>query len=186
MISLVWALDERLANPGDTLAADGRLDWDSYELGDHAFRLPEGISYELMLTNAGEGILVTGMMHAHVEGSCDRCLEEASFDVDGEVDEYFLFAEPTREMMGDDDDVLDFSLVGADRTIDITDALHSALVMETPFVVLCREDCKGLCPVCGTNLNEHDCGHAEELEARREQERRAASPFAVLEDITFD
>ena len=53
------------------------------------------------------------------------------------------------------------------------------LLMETPFVVLCREDCKGLCPVCGENLNEHDCGHAALI-----AERRAASnPFAVLASL---
>ena len=59
-------------------------------------------------------------------------------------------------------------------------ALLSSLVMETPFVVLCREDCAGLCPVCGANLNEVDCGHMAQLDAEREQERLSASPFAAL------
>lgn len=186
MAWLTWALDERLANPGDTLPVSGTVEVDGYELGDHDFKLPEGLAYDLMLTNAGEGILATGMLNATVEGTCDRCLEAATFELAGEVDEYFLFHEPDLDTLGDDDDVLDFSLVSADRTIDLTEALHAALVMETPFVVLCREDCKGLCPVCGANLNEHDCGHAAEMEARREAERRAASPFAVLENITFE
>lgn len=186
MTWLTWALDERLSNPGDTLPVAGHLDVDAYTLGDHDFRLPEGIDYDLMLTNAGEGILATGMLEARVEGTCDRCLDVATFDVAGEVDEYFLFHEPDPEMLGDDEDAIDFSLVGPDRTIDLTDALSSALIMETPFVVLCREDCKGLCPECGANLNEIDCGHAAEREARREAERRAASPFAILNDITFD
>ncbi len=182
----MWALDERLANPGDTIAVDGVLARSGYTLGDHVFSLPQGISYDLMLTNAGEGILATGMLNAHVEGVCDRCLEKAEFDATGEVDEYYLFNEPDPQMLGDDEDVVDFSLVSADKTIDLTDALLSALVMETPFVVLCREDCKGLCPECGANLNEEDCGHAAEIEARREAERRAASPFAALANLTFD
>ena len=75
---------------------------------------------------------------------------------------------------------MDFELVSAERTIDLSGALVSALVMETPFVVLCREDCAGLCPVCGANLNEEDCGHAAQIEAQREADRIASSPFAAL------
>ena len=51
--------------------------------------------------------------------------------------------------------------------------------METPFVVLCRPGCKGLCPVCGANLNEGDCGHAAQVE----RDRLATNPFAVLRDL---
>ena len=58
--------------------------------------------------------------------------------------------------------------------------------METPYVVLCKEDCLGLCPVCGANLNEEDCGHAAQLEQQREDERLASSPFAALRDLKLD
>jgi uncharacterized protein len=173
MQSLVVALDERLRDPGSVLPCAGHLDETGYSYAGHDFVLPEGIDYDLMLTNAGEGILASGMLRAKVVGECDRCLEEASFEVSGEVDEYFLFQEPDEQQTDDD---IDFSLVAADNTIDLGDALSSALVMETPFVVLCRPDCLGLCPVCGHNLNEGDCGHAELVE----QQRRATSPFAVL------
>ena len=183
MEQLIAVLDERLANAGDTLPVAGRLDMDSYSLGNHDFELPEGIDYDLMLTNAGEGILATGMLRAHVVGTCDRCLDPAEFDVVGEVDEYYLFEEPATPIEVDDDDEADWSLVGDDHTIDLTDALSSALLMETPYVVLCREDCAGLCPVCGANLNKEDCGHAAQIEARCEQDRLDASPFAVLKNL---
>ena len=176
-------LDTRLANPGDTMPVTGHLDEKGYSLGGHDFVLPDGIDYDLVLTNAGEGILATGMLKAHVEGTCDRCLGKAEFDVAGEVDEYYLFKAPAEPMTDDEDDDVDFALVGDDSTIDLTDALSSALLMETPFVVLCREDCKGLCPVCGANLNEVDCGHAAQIEAEREQDRLDASPFAALRNL---
>jgi len=179
MEQVVVALDERLEHPGDTIGAAGHLSLDSYDLGEHHFALPTGVDYDLMLTNAGEGILASGIVNAHVVGECDRCLEEATFDVAGEVNEYFLFHEPQASEMADDEDEVDFSLVSDDRTIDLGDAIFSALLMDTPFVVLCKEDCKGLCPVCGANLNEEDCGHAEQLE----QEKLANSPFAVLKDL---
>ena len=83
---------------------------------------------------------------------------------------------------------MDFSLVGDDNTVDLTDALFSALLMETPYVVLCREDCKGLCPVCGANLNEEDCGHAAQIEAEREQARPYYQSWynSWLKDLKLD
>ncbi len=179
MQPVVFALDARLGEAGDTLPLKGHLDEKSYSLGERDFSLPEGIDYDLMLTNAGEGILATGILTAHVVGPCDRCLSDAEFDVSGEVDEYYLFEEPEDTGGGDDEDEIDFSLVSADSTIDLSGALLSALVMETPFVVLCRPDCRGLCPVCGANLNEEGCGHA----AQMEEERLKSSPFAVLASL---
>ncbi len=183
-MQLIQILDERLANPGDSLPVAGHMDKEGYELGTHQFTLPDGLDYDLILTNAGEGILATGMVNAHVAGTCDRCLGDAEFDLACEVDEYFLFHEPNEPVdVGDDEDEVDYSLVGDDNTINLGEALELALLMETPYVVLCREDCAGLCPECGANLNEEDCGHAQEIEARREQERLDASPFAALKNL---
>ena len=181
MQPVILELDARLGEAGDTLPLKGHLDETSYTLGEREFSLPSGIDYDLMLTNAGEGILATGILTTHVVGTCDRCLSPAEFDVSGEVDEYYLFEEP-EDTGDDDDDELDFSLVSADNTIDLSGALLSTLVMETPFVVLCRPDCKGLCPVCGANLNEEDCGHAAQIE----EDRLKASPFAVLASLDLD
>lgn len=184
MEPLVIAIDDRLESAGDALPLAGHLDVESYTLGDHDFALPEGLDYDLVLTNTGEGVLATGIVRAHAVGTCDRCLEPAGLDLAGEVDGYYLFEEP--EVLSDDEDEADFELVSADRTIDLSGALVSALVMETPFVVLCREDCKGLCPVCGANLNEEDCGHAAELAAARERERLEASPFSALAGLDLE
>lgn len=182
MQSVIFALDARLGEAGDTLPLKGHLDESSYTLGEREFSLPSGIDYDLVLTNAGEGILATGILTTHVVGTCDRCLSLAEFDVSGEVDEYYLFEEPEDTGDGDDDDELDFSLVSDDNTIDLSDALLSTLVMETPYVVLCRPNCKGLCPVCGANLNEEDCGHAAQIE----EDRLKSSPFAVLASLDLD
>lgn len=183
MEPLIIAVDDRLANPGDTWSVAGHLDEVGYSLGDHEFSLPSGMDYDVVLTNAGEGILATGLLRAHVVGTCDRCLEDAEFDVAAEVDEYYLFEEPVD--VADDEDEADYELVSPDRTIDLSGALLAALVMETPFVVLCREDCAGLCPVCGANLNEVDCGHVAQIAAERERDRIEASPFAALAGLDF-
>lgn len=188
-MKIVVALDERLANPGDSLPVAGHVELSGYRLGDHEFTLPEGMDYDVVLTNAGEGILATGILKAHVEGICDRCLEKAEFDVASEVDEYYLFHAPDNagaEKVTEDEDGeeagVDYALVSDDSTIDLTDAVMGALLMDTPYVVLCRPDCRGLCPDCGANLNEGDCGCA----ARREAEELSQNPFAVLKDLHLD
>ena len=183
-------LDDRLADAGSILVVQGHIDESGYFLGGHDFRLPNGLDYDLVLTNAGKGILVTGLVTGRVLGTCDRCLEEAVLDLTGEVEEYYLFkAQEATADGGDalgDDDEMDFSWVGEDHTIDLTDAISSALLMETPYVVLCREDCKGLCSVCGENLNQVDCGHGAQIERRREEERMASGPFSALRKLRLE
>ena len=99
------------------------------------------------------------------------------------MDGWYLFEEP--EIRDDsDEDEIDYYLVGPNDDIDLTEALFSTLLFETPYVVLCKPDCKGLCPHCGANLNEGDCGCTE----RVEQERAVSpdNPFAVLSQLKFD
>ena len=122
-----------------------------------------------------------------MQGTCDRCLDDTEFEVAGEVDEYYLFHEPDEGVMEEDEEEgPDYSLVGSDATIDLTDALQAAFVMEIPYVVLCKEDCSGLCPICGENLNYVDCGHAAQIMMEAEERRMQASPFAALRGLTFD
>jgi len=184
MDPIIVAIDDRLAEAGQTLPVAGHLAWGGYSLGGRDLVLPQGADYDMMLTNAGEGILATGILRAHVEAACDRCLEQADFDITAEVDEYYLFEEPVGDEGEADEDAeedVDYLLVGDDSTIDLAPALHAALLMETPFIILCKSDCKGLCPHCGANLNEGDCGCA----AKAAEEDLAASPFAVLKDVDF-
>lgn len=182
--AVVISIDDRLANPGDTLPVVGHLPVAEIELSDRRFGLPDGMDYDVLLTNVGEGILATGILRARVETTCDRCLDDTTLDVAGEVDEYFLFREPEQGVRGDDEEEgPDYTLIGDDHTVDLSDALFAAFVMEVPYVVLCKEDCAGLCPMCGENLNHVDCGHAEQIAAQAEADRIASSPFAKLRDL---
>ena len=182
--TVVVSIDDRLANPGDTLPVVGHLSVAEIVLGDRRFDLPDGMDYDVLLTNVGEGILATGILRAQVKTTCDRCLDDTTLDVAGEVDEYFLFHEPDQGVRGDDEEEgPDYTLIGDDHTIDLSDALFAAFVMEVPYVVLCKDDCAGLCPLCGENLNHVDCGHAEQIAAQAEADRIASSPFAKLRDL---
>lgn len=178
--SVVVSLEDKIENPGDTLPVAGHIDAATYKAGEKSFSLDDGISYDVMLTNTGNGVLATGIVRAHVTGECDRCLDVAHFEVAGEIEEYYLFEEPEDPESYEDG----FELVSEDRTIDLSDAIADAVVMDTPFVVLCRPDCAGLCPTCGANLNEAPC--ACEDKQKDDYAASDSNPFAALKNLKFD
>ena len=175
---ILFNLTDRVENPGDSYAVNGVVRASSYAVGQKEFQVEDGFSFDAVFTNTGDGILATGIVRASATGACDRCLEPASFEVAGEIQEYYLFAEP------DDPDAFEdgYEVVGEDRVVDLSDAIYDAVAIDTPFVVLCDPDCKGLCPTCGANLNRETCDCA----AKRAEEDAASSPFAVLKDMSFD
>lgn len=176
---IIVEFEGRIENPGESCQLSGTIDIDRYTVGEKEYLLPNGVSYDAVVTNAGDGLLLSGMVRATATGECDRCLDPASFEIAGELQEYYLFEEP--EDAAEDED---FELLGENRSFDLAEPIADALVMETPFVVLCRPDCAGLCPVCGANLNRETCDCAE----RAEEERVMGddNPFSALRGLTFD
>ena len=178
--SVVVNLEDKIENPGDTLPVAGHIDAATYKAGEKSFSLDDGISYDVMLTNTGDGVLATGIVRAHVTGECDRCLEPASFDIAGEIEEFYLFEEPEDPEAYEDG----YELLGEDRIVDLGEPINDAVVMDTPFVVLCKPDCRGLCPTCGINLNVEQCDCAAQAEA--EWASATENPFAALKNLKLD
>jgi uncharacterized protein len=92
--------------------------------------------------------------HGRIEGKvaleCRRCLGEATADVRDEV--HLIFAEA-----GDPDDPDVYTVDAGARELDLRPAVREQWVLDAPSYALCRPDCKGLCPTCGTDLNAGDC-----------------------------
>ena len=162
---------EGLASPGDTISRQGRIEAEDFCVGGHDFELADGLTYDVALTNTGEGILVTGIVRGDATTPCDRCLEPAHVDIAGEVSCYYLHEPPEAT----DEDEEEYGVIAEDGTIDISEAVQGAVAMDLPYVVLCQPDCKGLCPTCGANLNDGPCGCAQ-----AGSEVDPMSPFAAL------
>ena len=172
------SVESGLESPGNTIAVADRIDVDSIEMGGRTIELEDGLTYDVALTNTGEGILATGIVRGACRTECDRCLAPAEFDLASEVACYYLREEPEEDV----DDEEDFGLIDVENgTVDLSEAIQSSIAMDIPFVILCRDDCKGLCPVCGANLNEVDCGCVVEPDPDFER----PNPFAVLAGFTF-
>jgi uncharacterized protein len=118
------------------------------------------------VTRLTEGVLVQGDVKADVQTQCSRCLTDISIPVDASLEEQY---QPTidvetghaiqRAEFEEDDGIFE---IDANHLMDLTEPVRQALLVALPMRPLCREDCKGLCPECGANLNEVDCGHRPE------------------------
>jgi uncharacterized protein len=170
--SLTVNLLPRLAELGNSMQLTGAWPLGEYRCGSAHFRLRDDVAYDLQLSNTGGGVLLTGTVRAKAQTSCARCLEPACLSIDGTVEGYFLLDPSDDELDLADDE---FVVVGADGVVDLAAALYAALVFETPQVVLCADDCQGLCPVCGADLNVQgcDCAHGS----------KADNPFSVLKEL---
>ena len=109
-------------------------------------------------------IRVKGCVSAEMRCICDRCGDEFDSVKETEVDAVLAFEES--------DDNPDLFII-EDDSIDIEEVVSTCFVLDMETKFLCKEDCKGLCPGCGKNLNHGPCGCRKELDPR----------FAVLEQL---
>jgi uncharacterized protein len=107
----------------------------------------------LRLTRTRRGVYVEGGMTACVSIECVRCLEPYHQELSVQLDE--LFEYPPEKAS---DPLLTISEAAI---LDLNPLLREVLLLDVPIQPLCSSDCKGLCPVCGGNLNEHVCQHPE-------------------------
>jgi uncharacterized protein len=98
-----------------------------------------------------------GRARCRVRLECSRCLEQFDMDLDGEIELSVRELLP-KEQIGAAEVPDNELVIEAGRTeVDITDPVREALIIALPFRPLCRESCRGLCPVCGINKNEKSC-----------------------------
>jgi uncharacterized protein len=164
-----YKLLPELAELGSTKEFAGAIPLERLELGAHGFRLNGGISYEVTLTNTGGDVLLAGSAQSAGVTECARCLEEAALEIRGEVEGYFILNPDEHDERLSDDE---FTAVGPDGIVDLATPIIAAIISELPQAPLCREGCAGLCPICGTNLNEQQCACATKAPPD--------NPFSVL------
>jgi uncharacterized protein len=114
-----------------------------------------------------ETITIRGVARATVEEVCGRC--SRAFERPLET-EFMVFSDRLGTDSPADSEELerDGDLVYHDGVLlDFSDAVREAIVLSMPISPLCREDCKGLCPHCGIDLNQESCRCAEEVKDPR-------------------
>jgi uncharacterized protein len=104
-------------------------------------------------------IRVVANVSTRVRLHCSRCLEEYERNIDTE---FTLFCDKKSGVPLDNETELKekdlLSIFYEGDFIDFASEIEEQLIMEIPYKPLCREECKGLCGKCGSNLNDGDCG----------------------------
>ncbi|MCG7287731.1 DUF177 domain-containing protein [Cellulomonas sp. ACRRI] len=137
------------------------------DLGTDVIGVPVGddVELDLQLEAVMEGVFVSGSVRARAVGECVRCLDEVVEDLDVRVQELFVYpgrAEVAKENGDDEEDLpeLDGDLV------DVEPLVRDAVVTALPFQPLCRDDCPGLCSICGAHLADDPQHSHETLDPR--------------------
>ena len=121
--------------------------------------LPENfsgdVSVHAALVKTSWQIVATIDAHVNAAFQCDRCAEQSVHRVDAAFEQVYSWGETERTAVEGED----FYVLGdGQKEIDLSDAVREYLLLAVPVKNLCREDCRGLCVVCGTNLNDRLCG----------------------------
>jgi uncharacterized protein len=106
------------------------------------------------------GILVTGTLETEESLTCSRCLCHYRQHLTLAIEEEFF---PTVDILTGaaasvPEDEPEAFTIDQNNVLDLSEAIRQYALLTTPMKPLCRDDCQGLCPVCGTNLNVKSCG----------------------------
>ena len=133
-----------------------------------AYRIVAPVHLDFELHKDKEKFRLVGRAQTELELACSRCLEPFRMPVDSAFDLRYL---PAAEMSADDErEVQEEDLETSyyrDDQIDLNELLREQFYLALPMKPLCREDCKGLCAQCGTNLNTGTCACAARWEDPR-------------------
>jgi uncharacterized protein len=114
---------------------------------------------KVQLTRTNRGILVKGTINIEIKITCSRCLDEFNCPLTLKIEEeYFPSIDVvTGAPVALPDEPGSFT-INERHILDLTEAIRQYAIMATPMKPLCRQDCAGLCPTCGYDLNRGSCG----------------------------
>ena len=161
---IIVDLTDNIANIGkpiefhfDFLPTQGLLPYPNAQL--------VNVDASLTVTFMKPNVHVCGTLHCFVRGFCDKCLTEIERDIDVLIDQIFY-----KDIDDGEDGYVYFG-----SKLDATKAICDEIVLSVPTSLLCKPDCKGLCPKCGANLNEKQCNC----------DKSHSSAFDALKNLKF-
>lgn len=141
-------LNKLIGTPGAEIPFEGSVDMTGEEMyGAYPFQSP--VTYSGRIINHLDVLRFTGTIKTILNTCCSRCLKPLDILLSAETD-VILSRDADSE---EEDDVFPLE----ENAIEVEDVLVPSLIMQVDMTYLCKEDCKGLCPVCGCDRNETEC-----------------------------
>ena len=144
---LVVNILELIRRPGTYKDLDVEVPTTEFAFGDPRIDDSRDVHAELHVESATGGIVVNGVVTAEARGQCSRCLADLGLSISSDVDEIY-------QRVPENDDV--YPLEG--DQLDLRPMVRETVLLAIPEAPLCSPACKGLCPVCGVDLNQATCG----------------------------
>ena len=135
-----------------------------YELDDEQLDLGDGrrvrpIKGHVRLTRTQNGVLADADIRGELQVECARCLTEVTQPLEFPFsEEYYQTVVVNTGAALPKPDEPDVFLIDETHKLDLGDAMREYALLSVPMLPLCRDNCRGLCPQCGANLNDVDCG----------------------------
>lgn len=147
-------LTEILSTEGLAKSVEVHVDLKGFEFKGIEYTVGGADDFVLNITNEGKDkVRIQGSACVTLNLVCDRCLEKFTRDFPVDIDTVI----DASVFDSDKVDEIDELSYYEDCNIDMDALLKKELMGLVPIQILCREDCKGLCKVCGTNLNHGTC-----------------------------
>jgi uncharacterized protein len=123
----------------------------------------------------GDHVRIFGSLKGVLRLFCDRCLQPVEWKIDENIDTVLIEQKyaPTEEEIELEKDDLNYEFFEGEA-IDVDQLIAEQILLVLPAKVLCSSSCRGLCPVCGANLNYQECGCVRDTKR---------SSFAALERL---
>ena len=134
---------------------------------DEELKIVGPITGHTRIRRVNQGLLVDGWVDLTLEQTCDRCLKHIEQPMHVTFEERFY---PTVDVLTGaplppiEEDVV--FQIDEHHQVDLTEALRQSILLAVPMISLCKEDCAGLCPQCGYDLNLGPCQCEPEVDAR--------------------
>ncbi len=144
-------LSDVLTSEGMQISRELPLEMTCFESRMGSFPITASTPVSLRIRNAGAGkARLEGGVKLTFQTGCDRCLTEVSTELE------LRFCR-TVVLKAEDEDADELELT-EERQLDVETFVHNEILVNWPAKILCREDCRGICPVCGQDLNQGSCG----------------------------
>lgn len=148
-------LTDVFINEGQVQELTALYDADTFTNQLGTFLIKEKGPFVLKLSNIGQSkVLIQGNAKLTFVLACDRCLRDVDYTFDLSFDSEVV--SPDYPDIDTDDDVSSRIMEGYHLNVD--ELINNELLLEWPMKVLCKDDCKGICRICGQNLNDGNCG----------------------------
>jgi len=128
--------------------------------------LTKPLEFDLRFTNIGNAVLLDGTVESEVSLNCGSCLSDFAYPLHLELNEEFLSTYDAKRGAEEDmtPEELSIFTYGDDRLLSPDEAIRQSILLNLPMQPFCSPSCKGLCPACGANRNEGECGCTVEKE----------------------